>query len=67
LKNHQQQNRFVFIFRKPDEQTMWLQEKQDEYGQGKWEEKQKIKSDKRIMESEARQKEALHLCTKLAN
>jgi hypothetical protein len=34
---------------------MWLQEKQDEHGQGKWEEKQKGKSDKRITESKARQ------------
>jgi hypothetical protein len=36
-----------------------LQE-QDEHGQGKWEGKQKGKSDKRIMESKARQKETLH-------
>jgi hypothetical protein len=30
---------------------MWLQEEQDEHGQGKWEGKQKGKSDKRITES----------------
>jgi hypothetical protein len=31
----------------------WLQEEQDEHGQGKWEGKQKGKSDKRITESKA--------------
>jgi hypothetical protein len=44
----------------------WLQEEQDEHGQGKWEEKQKGKSDKRITESKARQKESTTLCTNLA-
>jgi hypothetical protein len=38
----------------------WLQDEQDEHGHGKWEGKQKGKSDKRITESKARQKEALH-------
>jgi hypothetical protein len=38
----------------------WLQEKLDEHGHGKWEGKQKGKSDKRITESKAWQKEALH-------
>jgi hypothetical protein len=37
-----------------------LQEEQDEHGHGKWEGKQKGKSDKRITESKARQKKALH-------
>jgi hypothetical protein len=44
----------------------WLQEEQDEHGQGKWEKKQKGKSDKRITESKARQKESTTLCTNLA-
>jgi hypothetical protein len=37
-----------------------LQEEEREHGQGKWEGKQKGKSDKRITESKAQQKEALH-------
>jgi hypothetical protein len=38
-----------------------LQKEQHEHGQGKWKgNKQKGKSDMRIMESKARQKEALH-------
>jgi hypothetical protein len=36
-----------------------LQEEQHEHGQGKWEGKPKGKSDKRITESKARQKEAI--------
>jgi hypothetical protein len=44
----------------------WLQEEQDEHGQGKWEGKQKGKSDKRIAESKA-QKESTTLCTNLAD
>jgi hypothetical protein len=43
-----------------------LHEKQDEHGQGKWEGKQKGKSDKRIKEFKARQKESTTLCTNLA-
>jgi hypothetical protein len=35
-----------------------LQEEQDEHGQGKWEGKQKGKSDKRITESKAQQQES---------
>jgi hypothetical protein len=46
-------SRFIFY-------SFWLQEKLDEHGQGKWEGKQKGKSDKRTTESKARQKEALH-------
>jgi hypothetical protein len=45
----------------------WLQEEQDEHGQGKWEGIQKGKSDKRITESNARQKENTTLCTYIAN
>jgi hypothetical protein len=37
-----------------------LQEEPDEHGQGKREGKQRGKSDKRITESKAQQKEALH-------
>jgi hypothetical protein len=37
-----------------------LQEEQREHGHGKWEGKQKGERDKRITESKARQKEALH-------
>jgi hypothetical protein len=37
-----------------------LQEEQREHGQGKWEGKQKGKSDKGITESKARQNKALH-------
>jgi hypothetical protein len=36
--------------------TWRLKEEQDEHGHGKWEGKQKGKSDKRITESKARQK-----------
>jgi hypothetical protein len=39
----------------------WLKEEQDEHGHGKWEGKQKGKSDKRITESKARQKESTTL------
>jgi hypothetical protein len=39
----------------------WLQEKLDEHGQGKWEGKQKGKSDERITESKARQKESISI------
>jgi hypothetical protein len=46
----------------------WLQEEQDEHGQGKWGGRgQKGKSDKRISESKARQKESTRLCTNLAD
>jgi hypothetical protein len=46
----------------------WLQEEQDEHEQGKWEGKhQKGKSDKRITESKARQKESTTICTNLAD
>jgi hypothetical protein len=42
-----------------------LQEEQDEHGQEKWEGKQEGKSDKRITESKAQQKESITLCTNL--
>jgi hypothetical protein len=45
----------------------WLQEEQDEHGQGKWEGKQQGKTDVRITESKARQKESTTLCTNLAD
>jgi hypothetical protein len=45
----------------------WLQEDPEEHGQGKWEGKQKGKSDKRITESKARQKESITLRTSLAD
>jgi hypothetical protein len=44
----------------------WLHEEQDEHEHGKWEGKQKGKSDKKITESKARQKESTTLCTNLA-
>jgi hypothetical protein len=43
-----------------------LQEEPDEHGQGRWEGKQEGKSDKRITESKAQQKESNTLCTNLA-
>jgi hypothetical protein len=45
----------------------FLQEEQDEHGQGKWEGKQEGKSDKRITESKAQQKESTTLCTNLVD
>jgi len=45
----------------------YLQEEPDEHGQGKWEGKQEGKSDKRITESKAQQKESTTLCINLAD
>jgi hypothetical protein len=45
----------------------WLQKEHDEHRHGKWEGKQKGKSDKRITETKARQKESTTLCTHLAD
>jgi hypothetical protein len=42
-----------------------VQEEPDEHGQGKWEGKQEGKSDERITESRAQQKESTALCTNL--
>ena len=47
--------------------NLWLQEDPEEHGQGKWEGKQKGKSDKRITESKARQKESITLRTSLGD
>jgi hypothetical protein len=54
---------FMISYLRPLEMYNWLQEKPDEQGQGMWEGKQKGKSDKRITESKARQKESTTLCT----
>jgi hypothetical protein len=43
-----------------------LHEEPDEHGQGKWEGKEEGKSDKRITESKAQQKESTTLCINLA-
>jgi hypothetical protein len=49
------------------ENSNWLHEEQDGHRQEKWEGKQKGKSDTRVTESKARQKESTTLCTNLAD
>jgi hypothetical protein len=58
---------FATAISKCESYLNWLQEEQDEHGQGKWEGKQKGKGDKRNTESRARQKESTALCTNLAD
>jgi hypothetical protein len=48
------------LFKDDFREPTGLQEEQEEHGLGKWEGKQKGKSDKGITESKARQKEALN-------
>jgi hypothetical protein len=62
-----QETRTGTLYRQRFESMNWLQEEQNEHGQGKWEGKQKGKSDKRITISKARQKESTTLCTNLAD
>ena len=58
---------FSFLFISLIRSLYCLQEEPDEHGQGKWEGKQEGKSDKRITESKAQQKESTTLCINLAD
>jgi hypothetical protein len=60
IKQLQISNSFNLDWEQEGNIRNWITGKRDEHGHGKWEGKQKGRSDKRITESKTRQKEALH-------